>query len=529
MDYNLPKMQEDIRAEFESMLQFITSDEAQTATADQIEKSLFQLLLSLGAQLLLLFFQIRSQACARDTIVMEGQTIPYNSEQKRIYFSIYGKVPLWRPYFYASGTGGHTPLDADLSLGTGCYSDLLRETLDYLAVYVPFNKAVDMFKRIMKASISTRVQKEFVAEDAEDVLAYYEQKPAPTATDEAEILVIQADGKGVPIILEKPSSDPVRIGKGQKRGRKKESIVTTVYTIATNVRTLDDVVNSFFQQNKEDKKSKKSLPKPQNKHIWATLDGKETALARLGQQVEPRQGAHIQHKVALADGCEALQKRIKEQFPEFTLILDFVHANEYLWKVANSLLGEDNECRTKWVTKQTELMLSGKTMQIIEDFRSRAKKKTRTKKQVEKLSKTANYFERNLEYMAYDTYLANGWPIASGVIEGACRHFVKDRFELSGMRWEQSGAENLLCLRAVAENGDWDDYHLFRRQQRHQRLYTTPLLTQNSLEAQVLEQSSSTTPLLKDSKVTEKVLVQPLAEDTTQVTLSGYYALPLAV
>lgn len=72
---------------------------------------------------------MRSQACTRDTILVEGQTIPYNSEQKRVYFSIFGKVPLWRPYFYAAGVGGHTPLDADLSLGTDRYSDLLRETL----------------------------------------------------------------------------------------------------------------------------------------------------------------------------------------------------------------------------------------------------------------------------------------------------------------------------------------------------------------------------------------------------------------
>ncbi len=536
MDYNLPEMQANIRADFETMLQFVTSEEAQTATAYQVERSLFRLLLSLGAQLLLLFFQMRSQACSRDRIIVEGQTIPYHSEQKRVYFSIFGKVPLWRPYFYTSATGGHTPLDANLSLGTNRYSDLLRETLNYLAVYVPFNKAVDIFKRILNASISTRVQKELVAEEAEDVLAYYEQKPAPAAADEAEILVVQADGKGVPIILEKSSPEPVRLGKGQKRGRKKEAIVTAVYTIAANPRTPKNVVDSFFQQNKADKKSETSPPKPQNKHVWATLDGKKTALMRLGQQVEPRLGSHIQHKVALADGCEALQERIKEQFPDFTLILDFVHANEYLWKVANSLLGEKNERRTKWVKKQTEFMLSGKTQQVIDDFRSRAKKKTRTKKQVEKLEKTANYFERNLEYMAYDTYLANGWPIASGVIEGACRHFVKDRFELSGMRWEQSGAENLLRLRAVAENEDWDDYHLFHRQQRHQRLYTSPFPTQNSLETLALELSSPTISQLEDSNADTKTLFQPLGErqplivkDTEQAISSDYFALPLAV
>ncbi len=517
MDYNLPKMQEEIRAEFETMLQFVTSKEAQIATADQIERSLFQLLLNLGAKLLLLFFQMHSQTCSRNTITVKDQEIPYNSEQKRVYSSIFGKIPVWRPYFYASGVGGHTPLDAELSLGTDRYSDLLRETLNYLGVYVPYNKASDIFKRILKSSVSTRVQQKLVADDAEDVLAYYEQKPAPLAADEAEILVIQADGKGVPIILEKPSPKPVRLGKGQKRGRKKEAIVTTVYTIATNPRTPKDVSNSFFQQHKDDKKSKISPPKPKNKHVWATLDGKETALVRLGQQVNPRRGSHIQHKVALADGCATLQERIKEQFPDFTLILDFVHANEYLWKVANSLLGESNERRIKWVKKQTELMLSGKTKQVIDDFRVRAKKKTRTKKQVEKLDKTANYFERNLEYMAYDTYLANGWPIASGVIEGACRHFVKDRFELSGMRWQQSGAENLLRLRAVAENEDWDDYHLFRRQQRHQRLYAFPFPTHNSLETLALELPASTIPQPEDLDVAERVSSQPLSEQETHV------------
>jgi hypothetical protein len=121
------------------------------------------------------------------------------------------------------------------------------------------------------------------------------------------------------------------------------------------------------------------------------------------------------------------------------------------------------------------------------DFRSLAQAPKRTKAQRKELEKAANYFERNLPYMAYDYYLAQGWPIASGVIEGACRHLVKDRFELSGMRWTQAGAENLLRLRAVAENGDWDDYHEFRKRQRHGRLYTIPFPTQARLEDQALD------------------------------------------
>jgi hypothetical protein len=91
-----------------------------------------------------------------------------------------------------------------------------------------------------------------------------------------------------------------------------------------------------------------------------------------------------------------------------------------------------------------------------------------------------------LPFMDYPTYLANGWPIASGVIEGACRHFVKDRCELSGMRWNQVGAENLLRLRAVAENKDWDAYHTFRKQQRHIRLYGSPDSSPEPIEIQVM-------------------------------------------
>jgi len=97
--------------------------------------------------------------------------------------------------------------------------------------------------------------------------------------------------------------------------------------------------------------------------------------------------------------------------------------------------------------------------------------------------------------MDYPTYLSKGWPIASGVIEGACRHFVKDRCELSGMRWLQTGAENLLRLRAVAENNDWDDYQMYRKQQRHQRLYGSLQASCEPIEAQslALQHTSSMT------------------------------------
>ncbi|MGD2178555.1 MAG: ISKra4 family transposase [Anaerolineae bacterium] len=493
MTFNSQSIIHDIRKELDKLINFVSGEQAQTATADHIERTLFREMLKLGAKLLLLFFVIRSQKCSREPMQMEdGQELPYHSEKKRDYLSIFGKIPFWRPYFYEKGSQGHSPLDAELSLGADRYSDFLREMTEYLGVYVAYNKAADIEDRFLGIDLSTRVLQKMIGEDTVDAKAFYAQKPPPLPSTEANTLVIQADGKGVPMVLETPAEPTVRLGKGQKRGCKKEAIVTTVYTVGCAPRTPEQVVASYFNQNQhpapETAPSKRV--KPQNKHIWATLDGKDIALDRLAKQVDPRRGSHILHKVALCDGCEALQTRIEARFPDFNLILDFVHANEYLWKVANSLLGETSEQRTEWVADRTLRMLSGETEYIITEFRSRAQEKSCTAAQREKLTKTANYFERNLPHMDYPTYLRKGWPIASGVIEGACRHFVKDRFELSGMRWSQDGAENLLHLRAVAENDDWDEYHDFRKRRRHARLYELPFPEQCYLEDQALDLES---------------------------------------
>lgn len=490
MTSNSQEIIHDIRAEFEKMIDFVTGEQARIATADHIERGLFKLLLRLGAKLLTLFFVMRSQACSRETLqTAEGHKLYYQRDTQRAYFSIFGKLAVWRPYFYKAGVGGQTPLDAELSLGDDCYSDLVREVSEYLGVYSVYHKTTDILKRLLGLSLSTRVVEENIAEDAAEVESYYAQKSPPAPADEDEILVIQADGKGVPMILETPAEPKARLSKGEKRGHKKEAVVTTVYTIATAPRTPQEVVASFFDPNQNTVAAKADSPRPapQNKHVWATLDGKDAALSRLAKQVALRQGNHIQHHVALCDGCEALQSRIANQFTAFTQVLDFIHADEYLWDVANSLLGETNEQRTEWMANHTLQMLSGQTKQIIADFRHLAQATSTTSSQREQLVKAANYFERNLPYMDYPTYLARGWPIASGVIEGACRHFVKDRCELSGMRWNQDGAENLLHLRAIAENDDWDAYHNFRRRQRHARLYRAPFPSQAALEFQALD------------------------------------------
>jgi hypothetical protein len=489
MTFNSQEIIQDVRAEFENLLKFVTGEQARTAKADSIERGLFKMLLGLGAKLLQLFFSMRSEICSRQAAQSKsGQDLPYHRDTERVYFSIFNKVYIERPYFYKRGADSQIPLDAELGLGEDSYSDLLRETTEFLAVYHVYGGSnADFMDRLFGWSLSTRAIQQNIAEDTESVEAYYAQKASPGPESEAEILVVQADGKGIPMVLEEDevAEAQVRLGKGEKHGHKKEAIVTTVYTIKAAPRTPAEVIASFFKENQPKQAPKKEV-KPQNKHIWATLHGKDAALARLSIQVALREGAHIHHRVALCDGCEALPSRMALQFQGFILILDFVHANEYLWDAANSLLGETSEQRLEWVKSRTLQILSGQTVQVIAGLRGIVKNKKMKVAQRTQLNKTANYFERNLPYMNYQTYLANGYPIASGAIEGACRHFVKDRFELSGMRWLQTGAENLLRLRAVAENEDWDAYYTYRREQRQLRLYGHSVSNIQALEAQAI-------------------------------------------
>lgn len=490
MPFNSEEIVQNIRKEFESMLQYVQASEERTA--DEVERSLFKQLLGLGAQLLLLFFSVRASRYGHTALTTaEGVEIPYHSEKKRTYYSIFGKVPLWRPYFYKTGVGECSPLDEELSLGNDCYSDLMREMAEFLGVDVTYKKVRHFWSRLLGQELSTQAIQAMIAKDAGDVQAYYEQKPMAAVKSEATILVVQADGKGVPMVREEAVAAKTRLGKGEKRSKKKEAIVTSTYTIDPNPRTPEAVVASFFHQESRASSSSQSRNHPQNKHIWATLDGKDAALSRLAVQVEKREGAHTQQRVALTDGCEALQKRVETHLPDFTLVLDFVHASEYLWKAANALHGEQSDKRDPWVEQQTLQILSGQTKPVIAELERLAQRPKCSQAKRQAFTSAANYFQRNQPYMKYDEYLVKGWPIASGVIEGACRHFVKDRCELSGMRWTQEGAENLLHLRAVAENDDWDDYHQFRKERRHQRLYALPYSEPNGPEQQALTQFDS--------------------------------------
>ncbi len=487
MPSNSEPIVQQVHHEFHALLAYLTGPDARTQTAYTVELTLFRRLLALGASLLHLFFLTRAATRPAEPIIApNGMRLRYHDQRPSTYFSVFGKLHVWRHYFTAPGQEGVCPLDAELSLPARCYSDLLCEWAAFGTTDESYRESQSGLARILGLSLSVQAIETTVADAAQDVPAFYDQPPDPAAPPAlGTILVVQADGKGVPLVQPLAATPPVRLGKGQKRSKKKEAVVTSCYTIAPYRRTPQEVVAALLRDTGHHAPANR--PAPMDKEQHATLAGKEVALTRLAQRVAQRVGPQIQDRVALTDGAEALQERLVAHFPTHTLVLDIIHATEYLWGAANALLGETDPGRTAWVRTHLTQLVAGELDAVITALEAAAADPTRTEVQRKVLMQTVGYYRRNQPYMRYDTYLARGWPIGTGVVEGACGHLVKDRMEQAGMRWTMAGAQAVLDLRAVRLNHDWDAYWQVHRQQQHQRVYGASVLPPDMAEVQVLQ------------------------------------------
>jgi hypothetical protein len=138
--------------------------------------------------------------------------------------------------------------------------------------------------------------------------------------------------------------------------------------------------------------------------------------------------------------------------------LDYVHVTEYIWKAANSYYGEKSSHRLEWVKEQCLLLLQSQTNTVLEnlsELKTQSKSNSAKQKTIELV---INYIVNHERMMDYKKYLDKGYPISTGAIESTCGHFVQSRMEKNGMRWSLKGAQNMLNLRAVNKNKNWDDY-----------------------------------------------------------------------
>jgi hypothetical protein len=238
MPSNSEPIVQHLRHDFETLLAYVTGPDAKAQTAYCVELTIFHQLLALGASLLRLFFF--SRAADRPTAPVPAPGDPqltYHDCRWITYYSIFGKVRFQRHYFAAPGHPGCCPLDAALSLPERCYSDLLREWAAFGTTDESYRESQTALERILGRSLSLQALETIVQEDASDVTSFYEQPPTPTApVPLGSILVVQADGKGVPQAQSLAGVPLERLGKGQKRSKKKEAVVTSLYSITARPR-----------------------------------------------------------------------------------------------------------------------------------------------------------------------------------------------------------------------------------------------------------------------------------------------------
>ena len=459
----------DAKAELERILSWNRED-AQDQALHEVERGLFQRLLKLGGTLLRCHLAERGTGKEGDDVLLGGQRLPYHSDKARTYFSIFGKLEIKRAYFWGEGQGGVSPLDADLNLPETRYSYLLQEFGELIGVGQAFDKVTNYLDRLLGVRFWKQGVQKIAKQAATSVQPYYEEKGAPPADEEGEFLVAAIDGKGVPVLKE-PLPKKLRLGAGEKPNKKKESVVSVVYTIDRNPRTVEDLLREIDDEGYVVKPTTQppERPKPQHKRVRATLQGKDAAFEEVQRQFDERDPDGSKEKVLLTDGDGALQERAAALGG--TLVLDLMHVLGYLWAAAYAFHEAGTADAARWVMGKSRLLLEGKVGYVIGSLRqSVTKRKLRGAKR-KAVQKAINYMEANKEFMRYDVYLAKGYPIGSGVVEGACRHLVKDRMELTGARWSIDGADAILELRAAEINGDWEDFWRYHTAAEHERLY----------------------------------------------------------
>jgi hypothetical protein len=303
------------------------------------------------------------------------------------------------------------------------------------------------------------------------------QQSAPPPKEEGAVLVVTADGKGVPMrrAEESPPLAHRRRKKGQKANKKQMAYVGAVYTIAPWVRTAEDVIDEVRR-----KKRAGERPRPQHKQLWAEMtdleegeeiNGRAVLFGRLAERAAQRNLSGNKPVVCLMDGEAALWEECQVWFDGAVGILDIFHVLERLWAVAHCFHAEGSEAAGEFVTERLRLLLQGKADTVIRGLRRLARTSGLKGGRRATVRRAAGYLTNSRERMHYDEYLAAGYPIGSGVAEGACRHLVKDRLERAGMRWTVAGAQAMLHVRAVYLNGDWQAFLERRIQTEQERLY----------------------------------------------------------
>lgn len=483
---------------FAELLKMVEEAGCADMRVDIVERRLLERFSQIGLEILTEYIASAGDGDEGEVVQREGRAIVRFEEPKqRVYSSIFGKIEFQR-LVYGSREKQKTewiPVDAKLGMPSGEQSYVLEDFLEKLVAQLPYAEAVQRLEDFFGIKIGQRTAQAVTSRLSNYGTSFRESQPPPKATTEGEILVVTLDGKGVPVRrpleqrlqeecgISRPAwksrvayeKSKKRRQRGEPKSRKQMAYVGIVYTIDPFVREAADILQEVQRQKREPDR-----PEPKNKRAWAEMtqiidgdvwDGQAALFGHILGEVHTRNRRQIKPTVCVMDGQRSF-RRLFQDLDEVTPILDIYHVLERLWDAAHCFHPDGSLTAEQFVDRYLQMILEGKAGYVAGAFKRLTT--TLKKKSVRKnLEKVITYLKNNRDYMKYDEYLAAGYPIGSGVVEGACRHVIKDRMELSGMRWDAEGAQAVLHLRTIYVNGDWKDFIQHRIEVEQATLYGT--------------------------------------------------------
>ena len=397
--------------------------------------------------------------------------------------TIFGSVAVTRLAYRRRGEENLYLADAQLNLPQEIHSHGLRELAAIEGSRGSYEEAQAAIERATGIKLGKRQVEELLARAAVDVEDFYTQAK-PESAAESDTLVISADGKGIvmrPGELREATKKAAegtrhkletRLCRGEKKDRKRMAELAVVYDCPSVARSPADVMARSGDGPK--------LPVPVAKAKWLTASVAEDAkevIAAAFLEAERRDPGHLRPWVALVDGNRHQIDRIKAEANkrgiDITIVVDWIHVVEYLWAAARCFYAEADPEGEAFVAEKALAVLEGKAGVVAGSIRRKATMLHLNATAREKADECARYLKNKKPYLDYPKALAAGWPIATGVIEGACAHLVRDRMDVTGARWSVAGAEAILKLRAVRSNGDWAAYWKHHLAQEHLRVHAS--------------------------------------------------------
>jgi len=471
--------------QFQQMIGILRGDEQMRLEHGEVEAWLHDEGMELLRRLLQGHLDLRARREVRQVSVTGADGVERRQvrpDSQRRLMTRFGEVEVRRFGYGARGTSSLYPLDAGLNLPGNFYSDGLRQVVCDAAARGSFDDAVAQIAKATGGKVPKRQALELVQDASQDFDAFYGGRQAvdPEVVDATEPLVLTMDGKGVVMrseglreVTRKAAERDDRKGKarlapGEKPHRKRMATVAAVYSVAPHVRSAQQIMGLEERQDKP--------PRARDKRVWASLErSMSEVIAEQFSEALRRDPRKQRPWVVLIDGNLAqlglIESAIQRHDLSATVTLDFIHVLEYLWKAAHCFHDPGTDKAEAWVSKRALRILQGRSSQVAAGMRRSATLQALPAAARKGVDTCADYLLKYRDYLCYDDNLRRGLPIATGVIEGACRHLIKDRMDVTGARWGLPGAEAVLKMRSLRSSGDLEEYWLFHRRRAYERIH----------------------------------------------------------